>query len=199
MEYVIRRAADFSEIQEIYNSRMRQDFARNELKPLAAVRRAWKRNAYDVFFLTDGETVLGYACFVRNGNHLLFDYFAIAKEYRDKGLGSLFLKQLTEFFARAECVLGEVEDPERADNENERAVRERRLQFYIRNGYIKTKVISNVFGVDYRILEVPVGAEHSTEDIQKIYSALYRSILPFVFYETQFIVKEQGKQHESAG
>ena len=189
MECVIRRATDFSEVAEIYDSRMKQDFANNELKPLTAIRRAWERDAYDVYFLTDGEAVLGYACFVRGENGLLFDYLAIAKEYRDQGLGSFFLKELAGCLAGTECVVGEVEDPDRAENETNRALRERRLNFYLRNGYRKTSVTSTVFGVDYRILEVPVGAEHSAEEIQKIYSKLYKSILPYVFLKTQFKVQ----------
>ena len=66
---------------------MMEDFPRNELKPLSAIKNAWDRDAYDVFFLARGEEVLGYAFFVRSGKHYLFDYLAIAKEHAIKGWG----------------------------------------------------------------------------------------------------------------
>jgi len=195
MEYVTVRATDFHQIAEIYKTRMKQDFARNELKPLAAIQHPWERQAYDVYFLTCGEATLGYAGFVRKGNDLLFDYLAVSEGHRDQGLGSIFLKQLAECLTGADCVVGEVEDPDAAENEADRNLRERRLKFYLRNGYRKTEVKSKVFGVDYRILEVPVGVDHSTEEIRKIYSDLYRSILPSAFYRTQFKV-DGGERNE---
>ena len=188
MEYVTKKVTEFREVVEVYNSCMKRDFARNELRPLVSIRLSWKRNAYDVYFMTDGDMVLGYACLVRNGDDLLLDYLAIAKEHRDKGLGSTFLKQLAACLSGADCVVCEVENPESAANENDRALRERRLQFYLRNGFNKTEVTSTVFGVDYCILAMQDDEVHSTEEIREIYSGLYRSTLPLRFYNTQFRV-----------
>ena len=188
MEYVTKKVTEFREVVEVYNSCMKRDFARNELRPLVSIRLSWKRNAYDVYFMTDGDMVLGYACFVRNGEDLLLDYLAIEKEHRDQGLGSVFLKQLTTCLTGSDLLVCEVENPESAVNENDRALRERRLQFYLRNGFNKTEVTSTVFGVDYCILAMQDDKAHPTEEVREIYSELGRSIVPLCFYKTQFKV-----------
>ena len=183
-----RRLTDFSQVEALYESRLKRDFVRNELRPLASMRRSWKQNAYECFGLFDGDEVLGYAFFVRNAKNYLFDYFAVAENCRDKGLGSVFLSQLAACLSDADCIVGEVEDPEKAKDEEVRASRERRLRFYLRNGYRTTELRSVVFGADYRILELPTGKTHTTEELRAVYTELYRNILPAPFFRTQFKV-----------
>ena len=183
-----RRLTDFAQVEQLYKSRLKKDFARNELRPLASLRRSWEKDAYDCYGLFAGEELLGYAFFVRQGKNYLFDYLGIAEDYRDQGLGSIFLRQLAAGLTEADCVIGEVEDPEKAKDEQTRAVRQRRLQFYLRSGYLKTELRSVVFGVDYRILEIPTGTTHTADELRTIYTGLYRSILPAPFFRTQFQV-----------
>ena len=183
-----QRLTDFTQVAELYRTRMKKDFPRSELKPLSAMRRAWEKNAYDCYVLADSG-ILGYAFFVRLGNDYLFDYLAIAEEHRDEGLGSVFLRQLADCLQDADCVVGEVEDPDKAADEEEKALRERRMRFYLRSGYRKTELTASVFGVAYRILEVPTGREHTTGELRRIYTELYRSILPGIFFRTKFQVE----------
>ena len=185
----IQRLTDFSQVEMLYHTRLKKDFPRSELKPLSGMRRSWEKEAYDCYTLVDGGDILGYAFFARLGENYLFDYLAIAEEHRDEGLGSIFLGQLAHCLRGAECVVGEVEDPDKAGDEETRTIRERRMQFYLRAGYRRTELTSVVFGVAYRILEVPTGRDHSTEELREIYTELYRSILPGVFFRTQFQVR----------
>lgn len=104
----------------------------------------------------------------------------------NRGLGSIFLKQLAECLQDAACIVGEVEDPDKAGSLEERSVRERRLQFYLRSGYKMTDVISRVFGVDFRVLEVPTSTEHTSGELCRIYSEIYRGIFPPPMFETKF-------------
>ena len=99
----VRRLTDFAAVETLYRERMKKDFARNELRPLANLRRSWERDAYDCYGLFRGEEILGYAFFVRLGGNYLFDYLAIAGEHRDEGLGSAFLRLLAGCFADADC------------------------------------------------------------------------------------------------
>lgn len=183
-----KRINEFSLIERLFKSRLKKDFARNELKPLSSMRRSWEKDAYDCYGLFCGDEILGYAFFVRLGKNFLFDYLAIEESHRDEGLGSIFLRQLTACLTDADCVVIEVEDPDQAKNEADRVLRERRLQFYLRNGYLETMLTSEVFGADYRILEVPVGNPHTTDQLRNIYAALYQSTLPAFFFRTQFRV-----------
>lgn len=188
-----RRLTELSELEQIYNSRMKRDFARNELRPLSSLRKNWRKGEYDAYGLFAGAEFLGYACFVRipegERYNYLFDYFAIAEEHRDEGLGSVFLEQLAACLRDAACVIGEVEDPDAASGEADRRLRERRVRFYLRNGCLDTGVRSLLFGVDYRILEVPTGSVHTAEEIKAVYTALYRHILPPAFFKTCFKIK----------
>ena len=188
MLFSTRRLTDFAQVERLYKSRLKKDFARNELRPLASLRRSWEKDAYDCYGLFAGEEILGYAFFVRLGKNYLFDYRGIAEGCRDQGLGSIFLGQLAAELTEADCVIGEVEDPDKAKDEQTRAVRERRLQFYLRSGYRETELRSVVFGVDYRLLEVPTGITHMADELRTIYTELYRSILPAPFFRTQFRV-----------
>lgn len=185
-----RKLTDIAEIEYIYKTRMQKDFAPNELKPLSIIVQAWKKGVYDCYVLTEQESILGYAYFLRKDNNYLFDYLAISAEHRGEGLGMVFLRQLADCLQGADCVVVEVEDPDAARDEEGRILRERRIQFYLRNGYRPTGVRARVFGVDYRILEVPTGREHRTEEIAGIYKELYGSILHDPIFRSQITVWE---------
>ena len=100
----VRRLTDFEQIRLLYHSRLKKDFARSELKPLSSMRRLWEQDAYDCYGLFDGEEILGYAFFARLGETWLFDYLAISDERRGRGLGSLFLRELSACFADGEII-----------------------------------------------------------------------------------------------
>ena len=191
-----RRLTEFSQVEALYRTRLKKDFVRNELKPLISMRRSWEKNAYDCYGLYDGEEILGYAFFVRLGSSALLDYLAIAEEHRGEGLGTVFLRQLRSCLRDADCVLVEVEDPEKAGDGETRTQRERRRQFYLRSGWRETGLRSVVFGADYRILEVPTAKPHVTQELRQVYTELYRSILPALFFRTQFRVWESYQRPE---
>ena len=194
-----RRLKDFAQVEALYRTRLKKDFVRNELKPLISMRRSWEKNAYDCYGLYDGEEILGYAFFVRLGNSALLDYLAIAEEHRGEGLGTVFLRQLSACLRETDCVLVEVEDPEKAADGETRLQRERRRQFYLRGGWRETGLCSVLFGADYRILEIPRGQEHSAEQLRQVYTELYRSCLPGFFFRTRFRVWESIERGERNG
>ena len=183
---ITRQLTDFTQVELLYNARLKKDFSRDERRPLAAIRRAWKKSAYECYGLFDGTEIMGYAFFVRRERDYLLDYLAVTEDHRDQGFGSLFLQHLAERLQGADCVVVEVENPDRVEDEETRSVRRRRLQFYLRNGYRKSALTSTVFGVDYLILEVPTAMEHTTEELRTVYTELYRITLPEPFMHTQF-------------
>ena len=52
-----RRLTEFAQVETLYKTRLKKDFARNERKPLSSMRRAWERDAYDCYGLFDGEEI----------------------------------------------------------------------------------------------------------------------------------------------
>ena len=86
----------------------------------------------------------------------------IRREIRDEGVGSRFLQALISGPLRnMDCVLLEVDDPACADTPEEADIRNRRLSFYLRNGLRDTDVKATVYGVQFKILTLPVGHESS--------------------------------------
>lgn len=184
----IRILTEEAEIEHIYHYLMKRDFPPNELKPLQSILRAWKSGEYYCFVLHEEQEILGYAFFARNRDDYLLDYLAIVREYRDRGMGTIFLRQLADRFQGADCILVEAEDPDSAQNGQDRILRERRLKFYQQCGCRITDVTSSVFGADYRILEVPTGKTRTNEEIAASYSEIYRMILPDRFFRGEFKV-----------
>ena len=190
MNYLTKRLTDFRQVESLYKSRLVKDFVENERKPLSSMKESWEKEKYECYGLFDGEKIVGYAFFVRNGKYCLLDYFAIKEDRRNEGLGSIFLKQLAVGMEKERCVIVEVEDPDRANSLDDKTLRNRRLQFYMRNGYLKTALTSSVFGVAYRLLEDSNGVPHAARDICAAYTDIYRSTLPDRFFQTQFSVAE---------
>ena len=171
------------EIRDVYRNQLEYDFPADERKPLGRIEASLKKGQYICYGLKDGTGILAYAFFVVIENQYLFDYFAVREELRGTGIGSRFLKELfSNHLKSASCILLEVDDPAAADNDKEKAVRDRRIRFYLKNGLRNTGAKANTFGVDFLILELPAGSPHSAEEAGQIYSLIYRSILPKRIY-----------------
>jgi len=181
------------EITEIYNTKMIYDFPPMELKPLPRILDAYDKNLYECYALLkdsdSSDEILGYAFFVKMDNHYLFDYFAVTKDKRNGGLGSTFLGLLRQKFADSDSLIGEVEDPDYAENEEDRELQTRRLNFYLRNGYINTGIKVVMFDVDYIVLEMDLGKNHDNDTIARLYEAHYKAMLPEEMYNQKVKIK----------
>ena len=173
------------EITDTYNRYMKKDFPRDELKPLSRIIFSLDRGQYICYGIFNNGTLCGYAYFasiVNEGKtYYLLDYFAIVERFRDKGVGSEFLRQLYDKVCDVEAVLCEVETVDGISG-NENIIRNRRISFYLRNRFIETGVNASSFGVDFMLLELDLGRKHGKDEIRKYYSLLYRSFLPEKIY-----------------
>ena len=75
-----KKLTDIAELESIYRTWMRKNFAEDELKPFSMIAEAWEKGVYDCYVLTEQETILGYACFMRQDNSFLIDYLAVSAE-----------------------------------------------------------------------------------------------------------------------
>lgn len=174
------------QVRAVYRASLRRDFPREERKPLFVILRSMRRGIYECYGLMQGKEVVSYAFFVRQGNTYLLDYFATLSAHRNQGLGAQFLSLLCEQLCHADCVIGEVEDPAFAETQEDRQLQTRRLQFYLRNGFVDTGLREKAFGVPFVLIEMSLGKERSAQWLDEIYHELYRCVLSEKWYHRGF-------------
>lgn len=163
---------------EIYTTCLKKDFPPEEVKPFSVIENMWNRGCYDVYAFYeraekagagqgahDSEGVLCVYAFLLadNTKHtLLLDYFAVCKDKRGQGYGSRALALLQEVCADRDVLVVEVEDDELPElSDDIRNTRKRRISFYTEAGCRMTDVKSLVWGVNYRIMILPLSEEYA--------------------------------------
>ena len=161
------------QIEYIYKTYMVVDFPPDELKPLAHLLRMVEEGLCTYYALFDGSEVLSYFGLCVKDGFALVDYLAVNPEKRGRGIGSETLKLLKEA-AGDNTILIECEDIAATEDEAEKIIRTRRINFYLRSGFTKTTAKAKLFGVDYVLLTYP---EKSEAETKLGYETVYRAML----------------------
>lgn len=176
------------QMREIYKTCMQKDFPPEEIKPFPVIEKMWKEGNYFAYgFYEEGDggkeeeqqkdaQLCAYAFLLANKQEqvLLLDYFAVSKWKRGTGYGSYALSFLKDECAKWGSLVIEVEDDELASiGEEVQRTRKRRISFYTHAGCIMTSTRSRVWGVDYRIMVMPLKDKSLKENIAKKVTALY--------------------------
>ena len=93
-------------------------------------------------------------------------YLGVPEDQRNKGLGAEVLSLLHKRYSDARGIIAEAEAPEAAANEDERTLRQRRLGFYARCGFVTMPFDCGLFGVHYKTLLLPNGEVDEEEALQ---------------------------------
>ena len=175
------------QIREIYTERIIKDFAPDEVKPLSRILNGLSAGHYACYGAVEEEKIAAYAFFVIDGRNAMVDYLAVREDLRGRGTGSRFIRMMIDDLQeKYNCVLLESEDPDYAADQEDYAVRDRRIRFYFRNRLVPTGIRSEVWHVHYRILALPVGHIPPDEEIGRIYSGMYRVMMPKKYYNKMF-------------
>lgn len=169
----------------LYKQHIRRDFPPEEHRPLASILELYKKGNYDAYALYEGNSIQGYATLTGSGKAQLVDYLAVIPNARGQGLGCLILKYLQQVCRG--ILLVEAEDPASTADTAEKQLRQKRIQFYTRNGFQLTKARACVFGVTYCILKR--GGE---EDAKQLLDQVYREVFPAHIYNSQVTFLEQA-------
>ena len=161
------------QIEYIYNTYMVVDFPPDELKPLAHLLRMVEEGLCTYYALYCGGEVLSYFGLCIKDGFALVDYLAVNPEKRGQGIGSETLELLKEA-AGENTILIECEDISATQDEAEKTIRTRRINFYKRSDFTLTGVKANLFGVDYVLLTYP---EKSDSVTRLGYETVYRAML----------------------
>ncbi len=152
----------------IYHDLMINDFPKDELKPFIMIEKLVSSKKMFCYGINDAGKLIGYAYFAVFENLVILDYFAILREHRGNGAGSKALELIIEKFSNEfDCLIIEVEDPDFAINEQDKMLRLKRVDFYIKNGFEKTSLKAKLFNVEY--IEMKVGKLSDTQIKEKIY------------------------------
>lgn len=184
---------DIGQLKKIYKILMKKDFPPSELKPFSIIKKEIERSEYVCYGMFDDDVLCGYAFFVvrnaENGvKNYLLDYFAVTEADRNKGIGSAFLGLISEKLSGSGIIICEAENPDFAEDTDEKNLRERRIGFYIRNGFSDTGVTVRLFGVEYVILEITRNEKHSQDEIKEFYYEVYSRIVPKLLLKKNFVI-----------
>jgi hypothetical protein len=178
------RQLTLAQAEEIYDKYLKADFPPEEVKPFSAIRRMWEQKNYHTYGFYEqeaaGDLLCAYAFLMADNEKrmLLLDYFAVCSQLRGSGYGSLALALLRKECAGWNGILVEVEDDGLPGLEEETAhTRRRRIAFYAKAGCQMTTARSWLWGVDYRIMMLPVmdchAGENAAEKVRSVYRCMY--------------------------
>lgn len=176
------RKANADELKLFYDW-MGKQFHPGELKSLAHISNMCSRGRYSAYGLWNDNELIAYALLGNTqdkGKHLL-DYYAVLPEYQDQGWGSRFLNMLRENL-KGDAILLEVEDPDYAPDEAERAHWQRRVRFYEKNGCSHTGVKLNLYGFDYALMQLPQRMKLSDAEVRRAMEEIYHTFSPPEMY-----------------
>lgn len=158
-----RRLKDYHRIMEM----MVQTFPKEELFPLWYLRLLTHRKGIEYKAYYDGDTLCGFTYCVKSPEMVFVLYLAVNAEIRSKGYGSAILQKLKEENEGKTIALNiEPPDPKAANNEQ----REKRLSFYVRNGFYSTE--RYLGDKDERYLVLACGKEFSEDDYKEVLKKL---------------------------
>ena len=179
------RSLTMTEAERVYAQQMTADFPADELKPFAIIRDLTERGLYHCMGVFEGGQMLCYAMLSQpepgTSPYLLLDYFAVSQEMRGKGIGTAGMKLLASAFPDADTVIIEAEEPDCAENAADWQTRMRRFDFYRRCGCLISEQRADVFGVLFRILQLPVRRAYAPDELLRAYDRIYRCMLPAYF------------------
>lgn len=169
MEITSIRKLDFEEVCLLHKNCIQRDFPKNEVRPLNMVKKLFKKGLYIAYGAYNNSTLIAYATFYNLPSNpvVLLDYLAVQPQHRGSGIGSSFLKDFKSIvkseFTNAKIIAIECENPEFSKTEQEKLTREKRIDFYTKNGAILTNSKLFAFGVNYKLLALKL--ENKSENL----------------------------------
>lgn len=168
-KYRLRSADTDAQLQQIEALYMRA-FPAAERKPFSMILRTRRKGNAEILTVEAADgTFAGEAITVQCGPLVLVDYFAVSEEKRGCGVGSAALQLLRERYA-GKTVFLEIESTKAEDAPN-RAQREKRKAFYLRNGLSCMPFRAVEFGVEMEILTF--SGEVTFDDLHGLYKSVF--------------------------
>ena len=124
-------------------------FPKSERKPFGLILHKQAEGTMEILSIEEENSFLGLAILAFDKDIVLLDYFAVSPEFRAQGVGSRAIQALQKIYKGRRFVL-EIETTKKKNPEPE--LRNRRKEFYLRNGLHTMDFDVNLFGVEMEIL-----------------------------------------------
>ena len=129
-------------------------FPEGEQIPWDDLMRLIEEMSLDFTAYYDGEEFIGFTVVYPRKTFNWYWYFAVSEELRGKGYGQQILTQLIERYKGQTCVLDMESPTQVCENIDQR---ERRHDFYLRNGFRDTNVYCTYNGITWTIMMMGKG------------------------------------------
>lgn len=132
--------------------RIQKDFAQGEYAPYAVMYQQIQDSRQKALVFCEEEQDLAYAVCTDNhsNGYVLISLLAVFPDFRGRGIGSDFIKVLSEMYRHKQAILVEVERPDQAQTPEEGDLRRQRIQFYSKSGFYLIE------GINYSIWDIPM-------------------------------------------
>ncbi len=165
--------------------RMRADFPANERPPRAVLRRNILRGDCEAWILSDAQGgEAAYALCTGFESAVLVTHLAAYAERRGQGVGTELLRQLARQYAGASRLIVEVERPGDTADPEQRTLRERRIAYYERAGFVCYPALEySIWRVPMYLMVKPLGgaALPDEEQLKRDLRGAYARLLPPLF------------------
>ena len=153
-------------------------FPDSERKSYKQLETAFKKAILQIIEITSGENFVGFilANSLDKNGYLQVDYFAILPEFQGRGYGTQAINKLKQISNKYKGIFIEVEKLGLGKDKKENDLRQRRMQFYKKLGFIELNSDFILYKVVYTPLLLPIINKIESEDkiiidIFKIYYA----------------------------
>ena len=127
----------------------RTAFPKEERKPFKVIRKQYRQGVFEVWMIRKESAFSALAITAKHEDLVLIDYLAVVPEKQDQGIGSATLALMRKHYAGKRIFL-EIESV--YEDTPELALRQRRKQFYLRNGMTPMNVMIKLFGVNMELM-----------------------------------------------
>lgn len=145
MELLVNDRKYSKELKALY----KDAFPKEERKPFFFIEKLKKEGKCVIYTAVENGKFAGFAIILKDENFALIDYLAVNSEIRGLGIGSKILDELKNIYEN-KCLFLERETVlKNCDNAGQR---NRRRNFYLKNGFSDSGIYVNVYTVDMTLM-----------------------------------------------
>jgi len=137
------------QLNQILKKDYKENFPRIERKSSRCIKKLLKGGNYFCYGAFENEKLLAFLFFFKIQNDILWDYFAVCGDNKNKGIGGAALELFKKTFS--DClIIGEIEieTPKNPTN----AIIARRTNFYIRHNVFLSDIYVSLWNVPMRVV-----------------------------------------------